>query len=218
MKFGITAAYCDVGSWRGAEHVEVAQRDRLEPVGDAEAAAVALGGELAGRVGRDRQRGHVLVLGQLRVGAVDRRGGGEDDAADAGVARREQHVQRPDHVRRVARERILDRARHGRQRRLVEDDLAAAHRLAAPARSSGCRPRPARRRHRRTAMFDRRPVAKLSSSRTSWPSPSRRAARWEPMNPPPPVTKILTAAYPSRTRDSQLARLYRTRLVQCDYP
>src|SRR3954451_978978 len=26
-------------------------------------------------------------------------------------------------------------------------------------------------------------------TRTSWPSPSRRSARWEPMNPPPPVIR-----------------------------
>ena len=48
------------------------------------------------------------------------------------VARREQHVERPDHVRRVARQRIVDRALDGRQGGLVEDDLAAGDCLLDP--------------------------------------------------------------------------------------
>ena len=35
----------------------------------------------------------------------------------------------------------------------------------------------------------RRPVEKLSKTRTSHPASSRASTRWDPMKPPPPVTK-----------------------------
>ena len=129
MKRGTTAAYCEFGSWRGPEDVEVAERDRLEAVDAVEADAVALRGELRHRVGRDR-------VGLLRLGArqgpgvaVDRRRRGVDDAAHVLVARREQDVQRPLDRDRARRQRILHRARHRRQRALVEDELDAANRV-----------------------------------------------------------------------------------------
>src|SRR2546427_2522826 len=38
-------------------------------------------------------------------------------------------------------------------------------------------------------MFSLRPVLKLSTQTTSWPSPSSRSQRWQPKNPAPPVTR-----------------------------
>ena len=61
---GITAAYVASGSLPGAVHVEVPQRDRLEPVQLAEHAAVVLGRELRHRVRRARAAvGVVLGVG-----------------------------------------------------------------------------------------------------------------------------------------------------------
>ena len=37
------------------------------------------------------------------------------------------------------------------------------------------------------------PVTRLSRTRTSQPRASAASTRWEPMNPAPPVTRILTA-------------------------
>src|SRR4051794_28541896 len=48
--------------------------------------------------------------------------------------------------------------------------------------------------------FWRLPVAKLSSTRTSWPSASSRSTMWEPMKPPPPVTRTFTARSLARRR------------------
>jgi hypothetical protein len=57
--------------------------------------------------------------------AVLRRGSGEDEALDAGIPGGDEHVQRPVDVRAVGRDRILDRPRHRRNRRLVEDVVGA---------------------------------------------------------------------------------------------
>src|SRR5512133_195942 len=38
-------------------------------------------------------------------------------------------------------------------------------------------------------MFALVPVKRLSMTVTSWPASSRRRARWEPMNPAPPVMR-----------------------------
>src|SRR4051794_773491 len=113
----------------GAEDVEVADHDRLGGFVDAtEADAVALRRQLRHRVRRDRVGRHRLAPRQVAAVPVDRRGAGEDDAADALVARREQHVQRPLDVHGARREWILDRARDGRERALVEHELDAPRR------------------------------------------------------------------------------------------
>src|SRR5581483_3549268 len=112
------------------EDVEVAQHHRLERVVDAaEADAVALGGELRDPVGGDRVGRLVLAGRQVPARAVDGGGGGEDDAADALVPRREQDVERALHVDGARGERVLDGARHGAERAEVVDDLDAAHRV-----------------------------------------------------------------------------------------
>src|SRR5919197_239910 len=121
---------------RRAEDVEVPERHGLERVDAAEAHAVALGGELRDRVGRDR-------VGRLRLDArqrarvpVHRRARRDDHAAHALVARGEEDVERALDVHRARRQRVLHGARHGRQCALVEDDLDAArrgvHALVAP--------------------------------------------------------------------------------------
>src|SRR5215211_91128 len=58
-----------------------------------------------------------------------------------------------------------------------------------------------------SSRFSRRPVAKLSSTRTSCPSVRRRSTSDEPMNPPPPVTRTLTRAkLPPRCGDAHEVR------------
>src|SRR5437868_4584471 len=74
-----------------------------------------------GRVGR-----RLLGDGQVAARAVDRRARGEDDPADALVARREQHVQRALDVDGARGQRVLDRARHRAERAQVKDGLDAA--------------------------------------------------------------------------------------------
>ena len=120
-----------------AEHVEVAKRHGLQPVHLVEARAVRLPGKLGDAVGRQRGDGHVLRLDlSRRRRTVDRRRGRVDDPSHACVARRKQHVERAGDVDLARAQRILDRARHGRQRGLVEDDLASLdgreHPLEAP--------------------------------------------------------------------------------------
>ena len=71
-----------------ARHVEVAQADRAEAVHPRELAEAGVHGELGGAVGAGRPgRVGLLDRGALRF-AVDRRGRGEDDPADAGFAHR----------------------------------------------------------------------------------------------------------------------------------
>src|SRR5207248_8841058 len=119
-----------------AEDVEVAKRDRLERIDAAEADGVALGGELCDRVRRDRVRRLRLDARERPRVPVYRRARGDDDPPHALVARGEEDVQRALDVDGARRQRVLHRARHRRQRALVEDDLDAArrrvHALVAP--------------------------------------------------------------------------------------
>ena len=74
-----------------------------------------------------------------------------------------------------------------------------------PAR--GRRSCPRRRSSRSCgARLSRRPVAKLSMTRTSSPRASRRSARCEPMKPAPPVIKDLHARTSSRHACGTLPR------------
>lgn len=109
-----------------AEYVEVAKRHRLQPVHRREHSAVLLRRELRHRVGGERHR--CLPLGPGEAGRVAVYGGrgGEHDAPDALVTRREKNVQCPTDVDLARRDRILHRARYRRQRSLMEDDLAPA--------------------------------------------------------------------------------------------
>ena len=123
---GTTAEYCDNGSCRWPEDVEVAQRHRLEPVDLMEAEAVALGCELRDGVRRQRRDELELRAGKRVRVAVDRRRGSEDDTPDALVSRREKDVERSLDVDGTRRQRIVHGARNGRQRPEVEDDLGPA--------------------------------------------------------------------------------------------
>ena len=88
---------------------------------------------------------------------------------------------------------------------------AAGSRSATPARRSGRRSRPARRRRtgsmmsacmcansgtRMCSMLARDPVSKLSTQITRWPRRSSSSHRCDPRNPAPPVTRqvAMTAA------------------------
>ena len=130
------------------EDVEVAQRDRLDSVDAVEADAVALRGQLRDGVGRDR-------VGMLRLGprqrarvAVDRRGGGEDDAPHVLVARGEEDVQGSLDRDRARRQRILDRARAPTAARPGGRRARRRARRCGRARSSAAPPRSPRRRRR----------------------------------------------------------------------
>jgi hypothetical protein len=86
----------------------------------------------------------------------------------------------------------IERGTEGRAA-LVEDQLAAADRVvhtlvALQVSFDQLDVAEASRR------FSRRPVAKLSRTRTSYPSRTSRSTTLEPMNPPPPVTRTLVPA------------------------
>ena len=51
------------------------------------------------------------------------------------------------------------------------------------------------------ARFSRRPPCRLSRTRTRWPASTKASARWLPMKPAPPVTRILIRA--NDRRDGQ---------------
>src|ERR1700739_3695098 len=53
--------------------------------------------------------------------------------------------------------------------------------------------------------FSGRPIAKLSITTTSWPSPSRRSTRWLPMKPAPPVTTHFITGYIHREAAAEQA-------------
>lgn len=89
---------------------------------------VRLGGELAGRVGAHRTGPGQLRLGQRRVHAVHRRGGGDEHVPDVVPAGRLQHHQRAGGVRVVGGQRIAQRAGHAGQGGQVDHRLPARHR------------------------------------------------------------------------------------------
>ena len=112
------------------EDVEVPDRDGLEPVERREHLQVLLPHHLLQRIGRERTGRHVLVLRRRHGVAVGRRRTGKDDAANAGVARGDEDVQRRVDVGAVRCDRIRDRAWHGRKRRLVQHEVGTGDRLA----------------------------------------------------------------------------------------
>jgi hypothetical protein len=57
------------------------------------------------------------------------------------------------------------------------------------------------------STFERLPVARVSRIRTDSPSEARRAARREPMNPPPPVTSTRMSSVSSVRSSSSQVRL-----------
>ena len=134
MNSEMTPEYAEDGSCRGPEDVEVADGHGGEPVELGEHLHVLLADQFLQGVGRQRARRHVLALGQCRGVAIGRRTAGVDDALHAGVARRDEQTERGVDVGAVGGDRVLDRARHRRDRRLMQDvldalDGASGHRL-----------------------------------------------------------------------------------------
>ncbi len=82
--------------------------------------------ELGNGIRRKRAANYVLHLGQARMVAVGGAGGCIDEPPDALVARGDEHVQKAIYVRRVRREWVLNGARYGAHRRLVEHVLRPA--------------------------------------------------------------------------------------------
>ena len=108
-----------------ARDVEVAQRDRAEPVRAALVGDHAVDRELRVAVGVDRvgrQRlGHRHLVGL----AVDRAGGGEHEPLDARLAHRVEQVERRDEVAAVVALGMLDRLGDECERGEVQDRVEA---------------------------------------------------------------------------------------------
>ena len=121
------------------KHVEIARRHRLESVEAREHLPVHLAHQLLQRVRRQRIGRHRLGLWQHLGVAVDRRRAGEDQALDAAVARRDQHLQHAVDVGAMRFERLIHRARHRGNGRLVKhvvhagDDRRRERRIRAVA-------------------------------------------------------------------------------------
>ena len=103
---------------------EEAQADGRQAVEVVRSEDVQLAGPLGRGVGRDRPVDRVL-LGerQLRVDAVDRRGGGEDEARLAVGDRRLEQAQRGDAVDLLVEDRLRERGPHAGARRQVDDGV-----------------------------------------------------------------------------------------------
>src|SRR4051794_21070865 len=104
----------------GPRDVEVAQRDRAEPVRPALVGDHAVDRELRVPVGVDRVGGQRLGHGHLGGLAVDRAGRGEHEPPDARLAHRVEEVQRRDEVAAVVALGVLDGLRDERERREVQ--------------------------------------------------------------------------------------------------
>ena len=115
----------------GPEDVEIAQYDRLQPVGRLARDAVVLARELGGRVRRQRP-GHVLLrVRQCGGVSVRRRGPGVHHAAHALVPGREQHVQRAGRVHLVCHDRLVHRSLDRRDRGVMQHAIDALDGAAA---------------------------------------------------------------------------------------
>src|SRR4051794_6230909 len=104
----------------GPRDVEVAQRDRAEPVRPALVGDHAIDRELRVPVGVDRVGGQRLGHGHLGGLAVDRAGRGEHEPPDARLAHRVEEVERRDEVAAVVALGVLDGLRDERERREVQ--------------------------------------------------------------------------------------------------
>ena len=162
------------------EDVEVAQAHRLEAVEPREDAAVVLRRELRDRVRRDRVASAAsrpwAASGRRRRPTTTTR---TRRAGPSPRGRPSAGSSVPPTLTSLRAHRVVDRARHRAQRRLVEDAVDARDGARARRRDRAGRPRPARRLQ--TAVrFSRRPVEKLSSTRTRSPRrtrPRRRSSR-----------------------------------------
>ena len=113
----------------GAEHVEVAERYRLDLKQLAPCRQVVLSGDLLDTVRRYRQRAHRLDLREGRFVAINRRGGSKDDALDPRLASRLQDVEGPLDVDVVRLLGMLDAVGDADDGCFVEDHVAPGRAL-----------------------------------------------------------------------------------------
>ena len=113
------------------EHVEIAQADGFEAVALREHLRIELVHVLGEPVGRERPADHLFDLRQRRVIAVNGARARVHETRGARFARRDQHVEKPGDVGFAGGDRVIDRARHAAERRLVQHQLGAGAGLAA---------------------------------------------------------------------------------------
>ena len=161
----------------------------------AEHAGVQLVRELGHRVGREGPAEVLFALGKLGTVSVDRAARGIDEPGHAGVARGVEKSQRPRDVGGVRFERVLDRAWHGAERRLVQDDIHPGHRIRTDLERGHVsldepEARPAVRTDEAANLVE---IGLLPRSpgcpgpRPPDRGPRRLSSRFEPMNPATPV-------------------------------
>ncbi|MCY1526865.1 hypothetical protein D9M68_619090 [compost metagenome] len=114
-----------------AEHVEIPQAHGLEAIGAREHVRVQLVDVLGHRVRRQGLADVLFDLGQRGMVAVGGAGGRIHERLHFGIARRDQHVQEPADIHLVGGDRVLQRARHRAQRRLMQHEVGALHGAAA---------------------------------------------------------------------------------------
>src|ERR1019366_4428001 len=103
-----------------AVHVEVAQRHRLQTVYPGKNAAVIFAHEFLERIGRFGPRRHALHFGEHVGIAIGRTGRGVDHASGLPFLSGPQYVEGAVDIDLVRRHRIVDGARHRRNRGFVE--------------------------------------------------------------------------------------------------
>ena len=126
MNRGTTAAYCEVGSWRGPKTLKYRSATVSIPYTRVKLTQKRSAASLATAYGEIGFGACVSTRGNVAAVAVDGRRRRGHDAPDALVAGGEQHVERALDVDGGRRQRVLHRARNGAERALVEDDLDAA--------------------------------------------------------------------------------------------
>ena len=175
----------------GPRDVEVAQRDRVEAVAAALVADHHVHGELGGAVGALGPGRRGLVHGHAVGRAVGGAGGGEHQPRHLRRPQRVEQVARAAHVRAPVALGVLDRLAHQGQRGEVQGGVAAGVDLGRDgvgiAQVGLTNVAPA-------GMAARCPRSSESSTVTSCPRPSSRAATTLPMYPAPPVTRSRMSA------------------------
>ena len=114
-----------------AVDIEIAQADARKAVGTGEDVGIEFVHVLGHGVGRQGGADGIFVLGQLRMIAIGRTGGGVDEPGHIRVPGRDQHVHKAVDIALVGPDGILNGARHRAQRGLVQDIVHALTGLAA---------------------------------------------------------------------------------------
>ena len=120
-----------VGVLAGAEHIEVAQADGLEPEGAGKHVGVEFVDVFGDRIGRQRVADGLFDFGQARVVAIGGAGGGVGEAAHRFVLGGHQHIQEAIDVGLVGGNWVLNGARHGAQCGLVKNVICPLYGFAA---------------------------------------------------------------------------------------